>query len=317
MRRGVRGLSALALFLALLLAALALYDRAAPAPAPWLTRLGLEARYAEVGGHRIRYVRTGTGPSVVLVHGFGSSIYTWKDVIPGLALEHDVVALDLPGFGQSEQPADLSFRDLPSAVLGLMDHLRIERAALVGNSMGGAAAVIVAGTHPERVTALVLVDAAGFNLGGPDRPRFVGFVMSPLAGAVISALPGRHLLVRMALHEVFWDDSKVDDERVAEYLSSASRPGTFASARSLGRSLDGRSGVVAEALSRVQAPTLVIWGREDGWIPLEHADRFVGAIAGARKVVLERAGHVPQEERPEEVLRLIREHLRVAPVATR
>ena len=129
MRRIVTRLAVLLALVGALAGALAVYDRPPVAPGTWLAAAGLEARHETVDGHRLRYVRAGSGPAVVLVHGFGSSLYTWKDVIPALAAGHDVVALDLPGFGQSDQPADLSFEDFPRAVLGLMDRLGIGRAA--------------------------------------------------------------------------------------------------------------------------------------------------------------------------------------------
>ena len=96
--------------------ALAVYDRPPVAPGAWLAAAGLEARYETVDGHRAPLRPRGVrARAVVLVHGFASSLYTWKDVIPALAASHDVVALDLPGFGESDQPADLSFEDLPRA----------------------------------------------------------------------------------------------------------------------------------------------------------------------------------------------------------
>jgi pimeloyl-ACP methyl ester carboxylesterase len=137
----------------------------------------------------VRLVRTGTGSAVVLIHGFGSSIYTWKDVIPALAAQYEVVALDLPGFGGSGRPADLSLDAFPRAVVGLMDRLGIERAALVGNSMGGAAAAIVAATAPARVSRLVLLDAAGFNLQPEARPAMVR-VTTSWAAPLLGLLPG-------------------------------------------------------------------------------------------------------------------------------
>ncbi|HXY39944.1 MAG TPA: alpha/beta fold hydrolase, partial [Vicinamibacteria bacterium] len=120
LRRALAGLALLALLLVGLLAG---YDRRAPRPVAWMQAEHLQVRYATVAGHRLRYLRTGHGRAVVLVHGFGSSIYTWKDVIPGLAVDHQVVALDLPGFGLSDRPADLTVEDLPRAVVGVMDSL--------------------------------------------------------------------------------------------------------------------------------------------------------------------------------------------------
>jgi pimeloyl-ACP methyl ester carboxylesterase len=304
MRRRFSRLAAALLALGAALGALALHDRPPVTPGSWLRAASLEARWATVDGHRVRFVRTGQGPAVVLVHGFGSSLYTWRDVIPALAARHDVVALDLPGFGQSDQPADLSFEDFPGAVLGLMDALGIEKASLVGNSMGGATVAVVAGRHPERVWALVLIDAAGFNLAPSEHPGVVRLTESSLA-PLLSLLPGKRLLVETSLRQVFHDPAKVTPERLSEYLDAARRPGTLPAIRSLGASLRDRSTVVEAALPRIQAPTLVLWGGDDRWIPLAHAERFVGAIPGARKVVVPACGHVPQEEKPDEVARLV------------
>lgn len=315
MRRAARAAAWTVAILAVFCGGLALHDRAAPRPSPWLAQEGLEARYETVDGHRLRYVRAGHGSPVVLVHGFGSSLYTWKDVIPGLAADHDVVALDLPGFGLSDHPSDLSVEELPRAVLGLMDRLGVARAALVGNSLGGGVCAMAAGAHPDRVSALVLVDSAGYNLGPTEHPALVRLTMGP-AGALVSLLPGKRLVVESALRQVFHDPSLVTPERVAEYLQGATRPGAFASIRSLGDSLHDRGSLVQEALPRVKVPTLVIWGGDDRWIPLAHADRFAAAVAGARKVVIDDCGHVPQEEKPAVVLRLLREFLAAAPPST-
>ena len=308
MRRIVTRLAVLLALVGALAGALAVYDRPPVAPGTWLAAAGLEARHETVEGHRLRYVRSGSGPAVVLVHGFGSSLYTWKDVIPALAASHDVVALDLPGFGESDQPADLSFEDFPRAVVGLMDALGIARATLVGNSMGGATAAVVAARHPDRVTALVLIDAAGFNLAPSEHPGMVRLTESSLA-PVLSLSPGKRLMVESSLRQVFHDPAKVTPERLSEYLHAALRPGTLPAIRSLGASLRERSDVVQAALPRIQAPTLVLWGDDDRWIPIAHADRFVAAIPGARKVVIRACGHVPQEEKPEEVARLLLEFL--------
>jgi pimeloyl-ACP methyl ester carboxylesterase len=288
------------------------YDRPPATPGAWLAASGLEARHVTVAGHRLRYVRAGSGPAVVLIHGFASSLYTWKDVLPALVPGHDVVALDLPGFGGSERPEDLTFGELPAAVLGLMDDLRIDRAALAGNSLGGAVAAVLAADETRRVSALVLIDAAGFNLEPEEAPGMVRLAVSPVA-PLLARLPLTRLLVEQSLRQVFYDDGHVTDERVAEYMQALRRPGALASIRSLGRSLRDEGGIVQERLPRIEAPTLVVWGREDRWIPLADADRFVDAIPGARKVVIDGCGHMPQAEKPEVVGRLLREFVTSRP----
>lgn len=308
MRRALKAAAALLLALALCAAGLAAYDRAAPLPQPWLFAAHLEARFAVVEGHRLRFVRTGRGPSVVLVHGFGSSLYTWKDVIAGLAVDHDVVALDLPGFGLSDRPPDLRIEDLPRAVVGLMDRLQVRSAALVGSSMGGATAAILASRSPERASALVLVDAAGFRLRPGERPFFVRLAMSPF-GSLLARLPGQRLFVELALRDVLRERRLLTDERVAEYLQAMRQPGSAAALRSLGVSLEQGYGAVQDALAGVRAPTLVVWGRDDDWIPAADASRFTAAIAGARLVTIAGCGHLPQEQKPRELLRVLREFL--------
>jgi pimeloyl-ACP methyl ester carboxylesterase len=307
-KRAIGGVTAVAVLLAGLALVAARYDRLPARPGEWLAQSGLEVRHATVNGHRLRFVRSGAGPPVVLVHGFASSLYTWKDVLPELTVSHDVVALDLPGFGGSDRPPDLSFEELPAAVVGLMDVLELPRAALVGNSMGGGVVAVVAAERPERVSALVLIDAAGFDLEPEDQPGMVRLMTSPL-GALAGALPGRRLAVETALRQVFHDDGLVTDERVAEYMAGAFQPGTLTAMRSLSRSLDRRTALVEERLPRIEAPTLVLWGREDRWIPPVHADRFVAAIPHAEKKVLDACGHMPQEEKPAAVVKLLLEFL--------
>jgi pimeloyl-ACP methyl ester carboxylesterase len=300
----VAGLGLLAVYLGL-----RAYDRPPSASEGWLAGAGLEARFATVDGVRVRYVRRGQGPPVVLLHGFASFLYTWKDVMPALAERHDVVAIDLPGFGASDQPADLTFDVLPRAVLGVMEEIGWSRASLVGNSLGGAVALVVAARHPDRVERLVLVDAAGFNLRPADRPAMVRLVSHPAAEAVVSRLPLRRLLVTLGLRQVFADDAKVTPERIDAYLAVAARPGTLAAVRSLSASSTLSPDEVERMVEEIRAPTLVVWGREDRWIPVDHADRFVAALRDGRKAVLAACGHMPQEEQPAAVARLLAEFL--------
>ena len=274
-------------------------------PGQWWQRAGVEPRYEDLTGLRVRYVRRGHGPAVILLHGLASSMYTWADVIPALAKDHDVVAVDLPGFGGSDIPDDLSPSVYPDTVLALMDRLGISRASLIGNSLGGAVAVVLAARHPERVRRLVLIDSAGFNLDPSRRPlilRVLGF--GPVAAA-LDALPVRRRVVTAALRQVFYDRAHVTPEKVEEYLAPLARPGATEAIRSL---LARQAAFGLPALVReVRVPTLIVWGRNDRWIPAADADRFASAIPAARKVVLEECGHVPQEERPAELVHLLEE----------
>lgn len=305
-RRWLRG-AALALG-ALLAALLVAGERPAGPTGRWLREAGLEPRWCTVEGIRVRYVRKGEGPPLLLLHGLGSSIYSWSDVLEGFARRHDVVALDLPGFGLSDQPPDLTFSLLPRAALGVMDALGLERASLIGNSLGGAVAAILAAQHSERVEKLVLIDSAGFNLARDKRPGVLRLV-SAVPGPLLERLPVRRALTRAALRQVFFDQSKVTEERVEEYLAPLLRPGTLRSLQSLLTSREVEAAAFAALLYRISAPTLILWGKEDRWVRAADADRFGAAIAGSRTIILKRCGHIPQEERPGETLALVESFL--------
>lgn len=258
---------------------------------------------------RVRYVRTGSGSPLLLVHGLASSIFTWKELLAPLAREHDVVALDLPGFGGSDQPADLSGELYPGVLSALLQRLGLARADVVGHSLGGAASVMLAASRPERVGRLVLLDAAGFNLGAAEMPWLVRAASWPPIGGMLQRLPLRRSLVRLGLRQVFHDDELVNEARVEEYWWPLARPGAIVSLRSLLASREALAGRFPALAARVRAPTLLIWCRQDTWIPLSNAERFLAAIADSRKVVLEDCGHMPQEERPAELLRELRSFL--------
>jgi pimeloyl-ACP methyl ester carboxylesterase len=273
----------------------------------WMAAVEVAPAYVDVPGARVRYVRRGTGPPVVLLHGFASSLYTWKDVLPALAASHDVVAIDLPGFGGSSIPRPLQGASYPGVVLAVMDHLGIRRASLVGNSLGGSVAVGVAGEHPERVDRLVLIDSAGFNFAAADRPWILRLVAAPGVAALTERLPVRRRLVAAGLRQVFFQDALVTGERIDEYAAPMLRPGATRAAAEL-LATPGPPDFAA-LMARVRAPTLVVWGREDTWIPVAHARRFTDAIPGATAVVLDACGHVPQEEKPAEVAAVLRRFL--------
>jgi len=286
---------------------LARSERPASPGGTWMSRAGVEPRFVAVDGVRVRYVRRGSGPPVVLVHGIASSIYTWAEVLPALAHSHDVIALDLPGFGGSDIPADFSAERYPALLRSFLDALGLARVTLVGHSLGGAVASAFAAAEPSRLERLVLVDAAGFNLSPADRPWLLRVLGWPGAAAVLDALPVRRRLLDLGLRQVFHDDARVTPERVEEYLAPLARPGASGfMARLLG---NGNAMGLPAAVGRIRAPTLIVWGRQDTWVPIRDADRFQSAIPGARKAVIEACGHVPQEERPQELIALLRDFL--------
>ncbi len=307
-RRRRLGLTLLVLLLAGL--GLLLWPEAPPGPTgSWMSERGLSPRSESLEGVDVRYLRTGRGSPVILIHGFASSIYTWKDMIPVLAREHEVLALDLPGFGGSGIPKDLTPALYRRVVAALMDRLGPEPVDLVGHSLGGAVAAVVTAHQSERVRRLVLISSAGFNMEARDRPWLLRAAGS--LGGLLERVPRRRALVRAGLRQVFFDPSFLTQERVEEYLTPLARRGVMPALQSLLMSRSGfEDGRLPDLVQQIRKPTLILWGREDAWIPVAHADRFLASIPGSRKVVFEGCGHLPQEERAEETARQIADFIR-------
>ena len=257
--------------------------------------------FAEIDGVRIHYQEKGLGTPLVLLHGYTSSTYSWKDVFEPLSRNFRVIALDLKGFGFSGKPdGDYTRRAQAQLVAHLLDHLKIEKAWLVGSSMGGEVALNVALANPQRVAGLILIDSSGVDVtgGGSLAPAYVRI---PFVGRALTALAlSSDKLVREGLEKSFFDDAKITNERVAHYYRPLrTRGGQLAALRAR---TQANLFPVEPDLSRVNARTLIIWGAEDALIPLAAGRTMNALIRNSTLVIIEKCGHLPQEEMPERVL---------------
>lgn len=264
------------------------------------------AREIRVEGTRIRYVETGHGIPVVLLHGLGASLYAWrKNLAPIAAAGFRVIAFDNRGFGFSDKPAtgydNASYARLTVA---LLDSLHIVDAVLVGHSMGGAIAAQVAIEHPERVRGLVLIGSAGL---GAREPVVFRVARWPVVGPAVLALRGRGLTARL-LKATYADPGKVTEADVDQYYAPTVESGYGRALRSALREFhfDGLQG----RLQHVAAPTLVLWGEEDRLVPIGLGRALALGIPRAAFLSVAQAGHSVQEEAPDEVNRLIIKFLR-------
>jgi pimeloyl-ACP methyl ester carboxylesterase len=259
------------------------------------------SRFAEIDGVRIHYQEKGVGRTLVLLHGFTSSTYSWKDVFGPLSGNFHVIAVDLKGFGFSGKPdGDYTKRAQAQLVVHLLDHLKIEKAWIGGCSMGGEVALNIALANPQRVAGLILIDSAGVAVkgGGTLAPAYLRI---PFVGRVLTALAlTSDKLVREGLEKSFFDDAKVTAERVAHYYGPLrTRAGQLAALRS---STQWDQFPIEPNLHKVNARTLIVWGAEDALIPLAAGRTMNSLIKDSKLVIIERCGHLPQEEMPERLL---------------
>lgn len=259
------------------------------------------SHFADIDGVRLHYQEKGVGTPLVLLHGFTSSTYSWKDVFEPLAKTFRVIAVDLKGFGFSGKPDGDYTRRAQAVLVGhLLDHLKIEKAWFCGNSMGGEVSLNLALASPQRVAGLILIDSAGVEVKGASSLA-PGYLLIPVVGRLLMALALRSdKLVREGLEKSFYDDTKVTDDRVAYYHRPLkTRGGQLAALRA--RTQAGQFPVEPE-LGKINAPTLIIWGAEDAVIPIEAGWKINSLIKSSKLVIIEKCGHVPQEEMPERVL---------------
>ena len=272
----------------------------------------MEARTITVEGLRTRVVVQDGGDGrhpIVLIHGVGGWAETWRPVVAPLAAAgHRVVALDLPGFGESQAPGRVSYFGpedafYPRFVLSAMEVLGIPRAHIVGQSMGGAVAYMIAVTAPERTRSLVLVAAGGL---GQEVAFYLRACTLP-GMSLLARLPRPKNAARDALRSCFYDAGRIPEEFYQEAVRYGNASfSEFIRAISAGVNIRGvrrplREAWVARA-SRYVGPALAVWGREDYVLPVKHVQDVQRILPQAKAHVIERCGHLVMFERPDEFL---------------
>src|SRR5436309_9008469 len=245
-------------------------------------------KVASVYGAKVHYVDAGTGSPVILLHGLADDIGVWESAIAPLAAKYRVVALDQIGFGRSDKPL-LNYRasTFVDFLDGFLNELKIDRASLVGNSLGGWVAADFALAHPERIDRLVLCDAAGYAA--------VPKTMDPRALNALrlaSREDIRYLGPLTFRDKRFYEDVDLafkqrvtagDSYTVSQFLDSMIRGEDV---------LDGQLGAI-------EKPTLILWGRDDKLIPVRFAARFNKEINASQLRIIDGCGHMPHVECPE------------------
>ncbi len=250
------------------------------------------AKEVMVFGQKINYVEAGSGPVVVLLHGMGGSTLNWAFNVPALAQKYRVIVPDQIGHGQSAKPF-INYRigTYADFLDKFLDELKVEKATLVGNSMGGWIAALYTLQRPARVERLVLVDAAGFR----PPPEFD---LAALSGLNPSTRAGMRELASLVFFnkQLFTSDAAID-AMLAQRISA----GDGYTIQSLVESIHRGEDMLDGRLSAIKQPVLIIWGREDGLTPLaREGEKFKKEMPGAQLVVFDNCGHVPQVEKAAE-----------------
>ncbi|MBC7648677.1 MAG: alpha/beta hydrolase [Vitreoscilla sp.] len=272
--------------------------------------LNSPADMIDVAGTRLHVRDSGpkTAPAVVFLHGFGASLHTWEPWANILAKDLRVIRIDLPGSGLSLPDSTGDYTDKCSLQIinALMDKLGLARASLLGNSIGGRIAWTFAGTYPNRVDKLVLVSPDGFASPGfeygktPEVPMMVKLMSVALPKALLT----------MSLKPAYANPEVMTDALATRYHDLMLAPGSRDAL--LARMAQTVLVDPVPILKQITAPTLLVWGEQDGMIPFANSNDYLKAIAGSKLVAFKGVGHLPHEEAPAESVGAVREFL-IAP----
>jgi pimeloyl-ACP methyl ester carboxylesterase len=281
-----------------------------------------EVQYLTIHGHRRAFVRAGTGPVLVLLHGLGCDHTTWSPVIDRLAEHYTVIAPDLLGHGRSAKPrADYSLGGYANGMRDLLTVLGVDKVTIVGHSFGGGVAMQFAYQFPERTERLVLVASGGL---GPEVSAAIRAVTTPGFHQVMGVLtlPGIRHVGKAGLRGLSRTPFRLtrDLDEVAEIYDSFKDPHARAAIRHVVRAVvDWRGQIVtmADRAYLTQAmPMAVVWGRDDAVIPVRHAANAEALGSNVDLEIIEDAGHFPHKDHPERFTEVVDTFIRTTRPAT-
>ena len=257
------------------------------------------SRYMDVNGLTVHYRDEGSGPPLVLLHGVASSLHTWDEWVDELKGRYRVIRLDLPGFGLTgpdSNPNTESAEYMVDTLDTFVSQLGLERFFLVGNSLGGYYAWNYAAKYPQKLYKMVLMSATGYP---QDMPFWLGFASFPGLHWITPHMMPR-FMVHKSVASAYYDDDLVTDETRERYFDMTQRRGNRESYirhfRAMREKIDDDA--LGEKVKDVVVPTLLMWGAEDEWIPIDVMRLFHRDLPYSEYVVYEGVGHLPMEEVP-------------------
>jgi pimeloyl-ACP methyl ester carboxylesterase len=258
----------------------------------------------------LHYTEEGSGPPLLLLHGLGESSFTWHDVVPALSTRHRVIAVDLKGFGRSEKPDDNAYSadDQAALVASFIVARSLETITLVGHSFGGTVALrtalVESMRRTNRIARIVVVAAPALPR---STARHLDLVKTPVIPDALAAGLAPETLARLLLSEAMGGEAAVTDADVegyaAPYRDEAALRAFFATARAIVSETDAAA--VAKRYKAIDIPVLAVWCRKDPIVPLKAGRKLAAALPRAKLSILEGCHHLPQHERPKELVQLI------------
>ncbi len=266
------------------------------------------SRFVEVMGTQVHVVEEGTGPAVVMIHGFAASLHTWDACAADLKKDHRVIRFDLPPFGLTGPMRDAKGKTLHMTlaiyrrfVNELLGQLNVKDAVVIGNSLGGLLTWDLAVEHPDKVSKIVLSDAVAFPQKMPIYVKLFTYKLLGLLAPYSLPTP----VLKMATRDVYGDKKKLSDKTLEQYIDLFMQKANRSGIRKMIHILEDMEYDVAR-LKKLTCPVLVVWGQEDRWVPISSAHQLVAHCPHATLVTYPGVGHIPMEEAPDRFIQDVR-----------
>jgi pimeloyl-ACP methyl ester carboxylesterase len=250
--------------------------------------------YVDIGDISIHYLEAGEGDVLLLIHGIGQSLYTWRKTINELSRTFRVIALDMPGFGYSGRP-DIGYtiEENSQFIEGFMNALEIKTAHIAAFGSGALYALYFMYANPKRVRRSVIIAPGGITASCPQPVRMLGGRMM----SRMSAMMLNEKTIRSLLESCYFDRTLIKEEDVKENFlpinDNVSREAILRSVANL------HMGTVMDVLREIEHAVLIMWGVDDSWRPIEMANLFHAGLKNSALVEMRNCGHLPHEEKAE------------------
>ena len=257
-----------------------------------------ESEYIEVQNEKLHVRIRGNGTPIMLIHGSFSSLHTWQDWENQLSKSYRTISMDLPGHGLTGPSVANKYTmdDYADLLFALADTLKLDSFYIAGNSMGGGVCWKMAIQQPSRIRGMILIDAVGAKRFSSDEKPFIFKMLENKAMAKLFTRFTPRFFFRMNMEQVFYDENKITPELTMRYYHLMRREGNReATIKRLSQT--GKDN--GAEISGINCPTLILWGKQDRWIPVSTGEELHAMIKNSELVVFENAGHVPMEEIPE------------------
>jgi WS/DGAT/MGAT family acyltransferase len=255
-----------------------------------------DSKFIDINGLRVHYCDQGNGPTIILLHGMLATLQTWNGWVNSLSDYYRIIRLDIPGFGLTDRFETYSKEVFVDFLNQFVETLKLDKFDIAGNSIGGYIAWNYAISYPEKVNKMILIDSVGY---AQDLPRVVNFVNIPGIKSIATKIIPR-IFIEKNIKEIYGDKSKVTDELIDLYhdmLLNQQNRGVFVDFFHLLKQ-QASSIQLSQGINKINSPTLLMWGNEDPWVPVNVLENWERDLASSKTIVYDGVGHLPMEEIP-------------------